>query len=328
MRLKDPLLKLPVRFCVETLAAEVRALPAEAWMPHPQRFPGNEAVPLITPAGRITNEFAGPMRPTEHLLACPYMMEVMADLGAVWGRGRLMGLGPGGEVPPHVDSNYYWRTHIRVHIPIVTNERVLFTCGDRTDHLAAGECWVLDTFQEHRVENGGTGQRIHLVLDTVGGGRLWDLIAAADGTAEPGTAFLVEPGKGAGGPLMFEQHNFPKIMSPWELKVHIDELVGRARPHPLVGPVRESLDRFVTLWGAVWAMHASSDQGLPSYRSLIDACRKDLQSLGAQAIMLDNQRQLFKLLNAFVLDNAVVSPRVEQFLAAEAPGDALERLGS
>ena len=35
MQLKQPLTKLPLRFCAETLAAEVRSLPLEAWIPHP-----------------------------------------------------------------------------------------------------------------------------------------------------------------------------------------------------------------------------------------------------------------------------------------------------
>ena len=99
MKIDRPLLKLPRRYCQQTLAAEVAALPPSAWLPHPGRIVGNDAVPLITPHGAITNAFAGPMAPTEHLRACSYIMEIMADLGAVWGRSRLMGLAPGAIVP-------------------------------------------------------------------------------------------------------------------------------------------------------------------------------------------------------------------------------------
>src|SRR5919112_4063897 len=121
MRLQNPLIRLPVDFCSESLAAEVNALPESAWTPHPNGFPGNEAVRLVTPGGRDNDGLQGAMAPTPYLLACSYIMEIMAELGAVWGRSRLMGLGPGAKVPAHVDINYYWRTHVRIHIPITTN---------------------------------------------------------------------------------------------------------------------------------------------------------------------------------------------------------------
>ena len=47
-------------------------------------------------------------------------MQVMASIGAVWGRTRLMRLSGHAEVTPHVDINYYWRERVRVHVPIVT----------------------------------------------------------------------------------------------------------------------------------------------------------------------------------------------------------------
>src|SRR5438552_1204786 len=111
MELGRPLLKLPIRFDADELAREVRALPASAWTPHPTGFVGNEAVRLITPGGEETDDQKGAMAPTGHLLASPYIMRTMASIGAVWGRSRLMGLGAGADVPSHVDSHYYWRTH-------------------------------------------------------------------------------------------------------------------------------------------------------------------------------------------------------------------------
>ena len=47
MRVDQPLLKLPIRFCAETLEREARALPQDAWVEHPQEFDGNAAVPLV-----------------------------------------------------------------------------------------------------------------------------------------------------------------------------------------------------------------------------------------------------------------------------------------
>lgn len=314
MKLQRALIKLPVRFSAETLAAEVAALPADAWVPHPQNFEGNEYVPLVTPAGHSTNEFAGPMGITPYLRQCPYLMEAMAALDCTWGRSRLMGLGPGGAVPEHVDTNYYWRTHVRVHVPIITNPKVDFTCGGTTVQMAAGECWVLDTFRRHHVENRGDGQRVHLVLDTVGGERLWDLLAAsAAAGAEP---VLVEPGRLAGVPLKIERHNYPLVMSPWEMRGHVDELLSLAADEPPLARVRQRLDRLVAAWTAAWAEFGDDAAGLPTYRALVAAAKQDLNQLGGARILLGNQLALYRVLQDFVFDNAVESDRVRESKAA------------
>jgi hypothetical protein len=318
VRFDRPLLKLPIRFDADALAAEVRALPLEAWEPHPQRFPGNEAVPLVTPAGQITNDFAGPMGPTQYLEQSPYMMQAMSEIGAVWGRGRLMGLGVGAEVPPHVDANYYWRTHIRVHIPAITNPDVDFTCGGETVNMAPGECWAFDTFRPHHVHNRGSEQRIHLVFDTVGGERLWDLLDAAQngvGDIEP---LFVSPGGAQAGPLVYEQFNYPKVMSPWELRCHIEELLSLAIDAPQLPQVRQRLDRLVAGWGAAWTRFETDDAGLPLYRGLIASVRQDLETIGGHGIMMTNTRPLYQVLDKFVFDNLVASPRVEESKAKAA----------
>lgn len=324
MKLPNALIKLPVRFCADTLASEVRALPAEAWVPHPQKFEGNEYVPLVTPAGLNTNDFAGPMGLTPFVRQCPYLMEVMAALDCVWGRSRLMGLGPGGSVPEHIDINYYWRTHVRVHVPIVTNPAVDFTCGGQTVNMAAGECWVLDTFQSHQVENRGSEQRVHLVLDTVGGERLWDLVHAATHGGGTPEAQFIEPGTMTGAPLRIEQHNYPLVMPPWELRVHFDELLAMAADDPLLDLVRLRLDRLVAGWAATWAEFADGPAGLQAYQEILLSALRDLDRIGGHAIMLGNGRPLYRVLQGFVFDNAVESDRVRQSrMAAAAAGERL-----
>ena len=323
MRFDRPLLKLPIRFDAAALATEIRALPAHAWEPHPQRFPGNEAVPLVTPAGQISNDFAGPMGPTEFLLRCPYVMEAMAEIGAVWGRGRLMGLGAGAEVPHHVDANYYWRTHIRFHIPVMTNRNVDFTCGDMTVNMAGGECWVFDTFQQHHVHNRGSEQRVHLVFDTVGGEGLWDLVEAARSGNADGR--LVKPGEGTGGALAYEQNNYPKIMSPWEMRCHLDELLDLAIDAPPLPAVRRRLDRLIAGWSAAWTEFDTNDAGLPTYRRLLASVRDDLQSIGGDAIAMENSRPLYHVLDKFVFENVIASPRVEESKAKAALAEQQRR---
>jgi quercetin dioxygenase-like cupin family protein len=291
MRLDQSFLRLPRRFCAETLAAEVRALPPSAWVPHPGNYAGNDAVLLITPHGRPTNGFVGPMAPTDHLLACPYIMEIMAEIGAVWGRSRLMGLAPGAEVPGHVDINYYWRTHLRVHIPIVTTPKVLFTCGEDVVHMQAGECWVFDSFKPHNVRNGGSEKRIHLVLDTVGGEGLWELIEQAGESnfgleSEP---LDCPPGRRNVAGLPYERINAPGIMSPWEIRCHIAFLAQHTPPGPLLDKACRRLEKFASGWAAAWAQFGPSEEGLVGYARLVASARSDLQAMGIAELKLRNK---------------------------------------
>lgn len=317
MKIERPFIQLPVRFDDADLAAEVRALPPEAWVPHPSQFESNEYVPLVTPSGIITNEFAGPMAPTRWLEQCPYLTEVLAALDCVWGRTRLMGLGAGASVPPHVDTNYYWRTHVRMHIPIITNPEVSFRCGEETIHMAPGECWVFDTFREHTVLNGGGEARVHLVADTLGGERLWDLIESADRVA-PGDRILLAKGTLANAVPRFEQANYPTVMNPWELRGLIEEVLSHAVAAPPLLDVSRRLDRLAAAWQAVWAEHEDRPAGNEAYRILIGVTQRDLNVIGGGALRLDNGLSLYQVLQQTIFENAVESDRVIQSKAEAA----------
>ena len=312
MRLTQPFLKLPIRFDGETLEREVRALPPQAWVPHATGFPGNEAVRLVTVNGQPTDAFEGPMRPTEHLGTCPYIQKVMAELGGVWGRSRLMGLGAGAEVPEHVDSHYHWRTHLRIHVPVITNSKVEFTCGGETVHMAPGECWVFDSFRWHEVHNRGPERRVHLVLDTVVTEHLWDLIDAAQSGATD--AKLRPPDEAAPEPLLFEQVNAPGVMSPWEIRCHLAFLAEQAETHPELAAVTRRLDRFADAWASLWARFGPSDEGLAEYRQLAARTRTEVDALGAKDIRLRNELEL-----SFVLDQLVFAMAVAERPAATIP---------
>jgi hypothetical protein len=319
MRLDQPLLKLPISFCAESLADEVRALPVSAWHPHPTGFAGNEAVLLVTPGGEMDQGIEGEMGPTEHLLSCSYIMQVMRELGGVWGRSRLMGLAPGAEVPAHVDINYYWRTHLRIHIPVITNPGVRFTCGDQTVHMAAGECWVFDSFRWHDVQNRGSERRIHLVLDTVGGGMVWDLVRRAQSDAGER---LDPPASGVASTdeLKFEKTNVPEIMSPWEIRCHIGFILEHTVPAPCLAGVAGRLERFADDWAAVWARFGASREGIAEYALVLRETRRDLNSLGVASLMLGNELQQVLALEQMIFQMVLPPPAPPASLAATAAG--------
>jgi hypothetical protein len=305
MRIGRPLLKLPVRFCGETLAREISALPSEAWMAHPQRYDGNTSVPLVSPGGELIHRTYGPMAPTEWLRRCPYILEIMQALDSTWGRSRLMGLEAGADVPDHVDIHYYWRTHLRIHIPVITNPQVGFTCDGETIHMAAGDCYILDSFYRHSVANRGSETRVHLVLDTVGSGPLWDLIEAAnDGSPEP---TVIKPGDSPVRSLDFEQVNAPLIMSPWEMKAHIAYVSDWTEDQPGLQEILTILDRFVMAWSGTWARYAVSDPGLPFYVKHLNEVREQLSSLDGPDVRMKNEWPLLGSVEQFILTNAIAS---------------------
>ncbi len=306
MRLNRPLLRLPRLYCAQTLATEVGALPNSAWIPHPDRIPGNDAVLLVSPGGQMTNGIAGPMGPTPYLLQCPYIMEIMDELGGAWGRSRLMGLAPDRCVPPHIDVHYYWRTHTRIHIPVVTNPGVTFDCGGEQVHMAAGECWIFDSFRPHGVRNDGKSKRIHLVLDVVGGEQLWDLVelgqCEANGRA---TTRRIAPGSREPVNLAFEQVNVPRIMSPWEIRDHVAFIRGHAVPDARLEIVFRRIERFADGWASIWAGAGDSDQAVPQYQKLIYGLKRDLALLPGAELRLTNGTPVYVALRALVLSFAL-----------------------
>src|SRR5262249_19818798 len=139
VKLQVPFVQLPLVFDAAKLAAEIAALRAGAWRPHPEGYPGNSAPALISVDGDPASDaIAGAKRPTPWLERCPYLMQTLEAIGAVGGRSRLMRLSGRAEVTPHVDINYYWRERVRVHVPIKTQPSVRFVCGEAEVNMAAG----------------------------------------------------------------------------------------------------------------------------------------------------------------------------------------------
>ena len=293
MKLQVPFVQLPLLFDADALAAEVDALSEASWLPHPQRFAGNSMLPLVAVHGDPENElFSGPMRPTAHLEACPYLAGVIASLGATVGRTRLMRLAGHAEVTRHVDQGYYWAERVRVHVPVVTQPTVRFECGGVEVNMKPGECWIFDTWRQHRVLNDAVHSRIHLVVDTVGGIDFWDLVARGrtvpdGGGSQPWRPETIAPTAGLRTDLRLEVENVPSVMTPWELQVQLDMLFSDVVPHPQVAPLQQRARVLVRSWKCVWAQYGDSEQGRPHFRALLGRFRQEAERPG-QAIGLQN----------------------------------------
>lgn len=317
MQLRVPFVQLPLRFDAGRLVDEVARLGDGAWREHPQKYPGNFALPLISVDGDPGSDaIAGPMRPTEYLQQCPYLQHVLARLGAVWGRTRLMKLTAGAEVTPHADINYYWRDRVRVHVPILTHPLVRFICGEAEVNMAAGECWIFDTWRPHRVLNPVAQERIHLVADTVGSEAFWEL---AERGRTPGHGGFrdwhmeeIAPTTAFGTPpnLAFESVNVPQVMTPWELRNHIQFILDHVEPHPGLAPIQRQAARFVVGWQALWARYGESRSGWPAYREALDTFIERMEIQGA-SLQLTNGMRFLATLRSMVASVALADHRLQ-----------------
>lgn len=305
MKLPVPFIQLPLLFDAAALAAEINAIEESHWRPHPQGFAGNSMLPLVAVNGDPDDEsFAGAMQPTQYLQRCPYLGQVFASIGATVGRSRLMRLAGQAEVTRHADQGYYWAERVRVHVPIVTQPTVRFECGGVAINMAAGECWIFDTWRQHRVLNDASASRVHLVIDTVGGGRFWDLV----GYGRPHDGPLVAPAwapqrvvPGTGSPHEFacEVVNVPVVMTPWELNSHFGLLFVDAVPHPNLQPLRVLTQRFSRAWQGLWFQYGERPEGHDAFRRLLAGYLAEAKPL-AEPVMLNNELAWFGAMHAMI----------------------------
>ena len=322
MKLQVPFIQLPLLFDAPVLAQEIEALGESVWKPHPQGFPGNSMLPLLAVDGDPDNEaFSGAMRPTPHLQRCRYLQQLLASLGATVGRTRLMRLAGQAEVTRHADQGYYWVERVRVHVPIVTQPTVRFECDGQVIHMAAGECWIFDTWRQHSVQNDAVHSRIHLVCDTVGGGAFWDLV----GQGRPHDALppgwqprRVAPDPSASVDFACESVNVPAVMSPWELTQHLTFLFGECLPHPQLPQLQAHAGRLLRQWKGLWAQHGETAEGRAQFRTAFDAFARNVRPL-AQGVNLRNEMPWLQVMMV-MLSRAVVVPE-GGYVAAKPMGD-------
>jgi hypothetical protein len=277
MKLDSPFIQLPYRFDVARLAHELDLLSGARWRLHPDRTNGNSALPLISGAGGDNDDASGDMRPTCHLENSPYLKQVVASFDEVFGRSRFMRLEPGCEVSLHVDVHHHWFNHVRIHIPVVTNPDVIFYCGTEQMHMRAGECWIFDTWRPHRVVNGGQQSRTHLVIDTAGSSRFWNMVARADQAMRAGTP--LEPRfmayvEGLQVDIRTERYGQQTVMSPGEVDHLVGDLIAEFEAHAgndsaLSATYHEVLSGFTKDWRALWYQYGIQEPGWLHYERLL-----------------------------------------------------------
>lgn len=104
-------------------------------------------------------EFEAVMRPV-----IDYVSDYYRDNGFVV-RIVLAKLLKNGSIPKHTDAGYSLLNCHRVHIPLISSDDVAFSVGGEEINMGVGEFWEINNGVTHGVENRGTEDRIHLIVD-------------------------------------------------------------------------------------------------------------------------------------------------------------------
>lgn len=296
MKLPHEFIQLPYSFDAQRLQHEVLGFDEQQWCPHPDGFIGNSSLPLISVNGEVNNEFCGTMRATEALLSAPYLQQVIAALGQVVGRSRLMRLAPNTEVPEHTDTNYHWYKRVRIHIPIITDSGVTFFSEQHKLNMQAGEAWVFDSWKYHKVKNAGSSLRVHLVIDTQGSPEFWHKVntlgQAIGHTSSDFSPTFIPYQQDKKVSILTEKYNANIIMHPGEVDFMVSELVNNIRRHNQEKPAQyEHISTLLTdlsqQWKTLWSLYGEEQAGWIKYQQVRQQAFGFLKSLPDE-LVIDN----------------------------------------
>lgn len=179
--------RLSPTFDAARLQAELDAIVPTDFVPHfnTRYYQGDwSAVPLRSVGGRAGNIYPDPTAktayaPTPLLEQCPYVREVLAFFKCPQQAVRFLRLKAGSVIKEHTDLDLGFEDgEVRLHIPVRTNADVIFMLGGKRIIMHEGECWYANFNLPHSVENRGSTDRIHLVIDCVVNDWLRDLLLA------------------------------------------------------------------------------------------------------------------------------------------------------
>ena len=102
----------------------------------------------------------------------PLLEPVLAQATAAYGyrhgafpRVMLARMAPGGVIHPHKDQNPAAKWPHKIHVPLLTNDQVVFYVNGTGYHLEEGQAVEVNNMGMHGVANRGATDRIHLIFE-------------------------------------------------------------------------------------------------------------------------------------------------------------------
>jgi len=162
---------------ITALRAAVLAIPEQVWdaenADKPNRFEALDKTRHIV--FRFVNTFNDwresydrPSWTQWRALIEPVLAQATKPYGyarAAFPRVMLARMAPGGIIKPHRDANPAAKWPHKIHVPLVTNDRVTFFVDGVGYHFKEGEAVEVSNMAVHAVENAGGSDRIHLIFE-------------------------------------------------------------------------------------------------------------------------------------------------------------------
>lgn len=166
--------KLPLVFDPEPLKSDLEAIQSQEWVAHFNTgyYDGQWMGIALRSVGGVPTQLYPDPNTTEEVIdtpileRCAHIRSALARFQCPIRSARLLKLGPGSTIREHRDYNLGFEDgEIRLHVPILSNDRVEFFLDAHRFEMNEGECWYLDFNLPHSVRNTGTTDRVHLVID-------------------------------------------------------------------------------------------------------------------------------------------------------------------
>lgn len=158
----------------DRLLDDLRNMEEGLWRPQ-NRYKGDvtnwEGISLYSVNGDMHDLRAADRLPVHKTAAgekCPYICnELLPQFGAPCLRVVFYRLQAGTRIGEHRDigENRFTTGVVRIHIPVITNEKVRMYVERNPYHFPAGTAWYFDASVRHAVQNNSDQDRIHLVAD-------------------------------------------------------------------------------------------------------------------------------------------------------------------
>ncbi len=169
-------LRLPLRFDCARLRGEIESIPAQLWGERRSDV-HNQADAVFVKGYPPVQRKPDDDRPI--LKSLPYLRYIICEqltgspakcvIERIKPMARVLMHRDGFVADPSKEDCYfydYFRSTFRVHIPVVTNDKILLFCHNAFFHMPAGEVWTLNNLSDHAVINDHpTEARTHIIVD-------------------------------------------------------------------------------------------------------------------------------------------------------------------
>ena len=180
-------IQLPFSFNVNKMLTETRALALDQFEYYKViqlRAPAHlvdTTLPFPPPADDYADGSWTNWLDTPELKKSSYLKSIIEDFqkNTTVTLVRLLRLAPNSVVKEHTDPTLgleVEKSVIRLTIPILNNDEMVFNLNKIPVSMKPGECWYLDLTKPHEVINNGNEERINLTIDMIPNKWIRDII--------------------------------------------------------------------------------------------------------------------------------------------------------